>query len=34
MINCQYGKMTQKLQIVKQTEIYPWIGRDENKHCV
>lgn len=34
MKNCQYDKMTQKLQIVKKTEIYSWIGRDEIKHCV
>jgi hypothetical protein len=34
MKNCQYDKMTQKLQIVEFAEVYPWIGRDENKHCV
>jgi len=34
MKNCQYGKMTQKLQIVQDTEFHLWIGRDEKKHCV
>lgn len=34
MIACQYDKITQKLQIVQHTKVYPWIGRDEKKICV
>ncbi len=32
MKNCQYDKMSQKLQIVHLAKVYPWIGSDEQIH--